>query len=80
MGVIGSIGLYTYNQPVEVVVQKEVVEVAPEWASEDCESCKEAYQAEQKRLNLKAKEQELVDQIVGLQAELDAVRNDLTSL
>ena len=78
---IALIGLSTYKAE-EVIVHKEVehVEVLPEWISEDCESCKEAYQKEQKRLELKAKEQELVDQIVGLQSELDTVRNELTSL
>lgn len=80
VSVLAVVGLSTYGQSEEVILEKEVVEVEtlPEWAEND-----EAVQAAQtviKRQELEAKEQVLVDQIVDLQTELDTVRGELESL
>lgn len=80
VSVLAVVGLSTYSQSEEVILEKEVVEVEilPEWAEND-----EAVQAAQtviKRQELEAKEQVLVDQIVDLQSELDTVRGELESL
>lgn len=80
MSVVIGVGLYTYNDTEEVLIEKETVtvEVLPEWAENE-----EAVQAAKdviRKQELEQKERELVDQIVGLQTELDTVRGELESL
>jgi len=78
-GIIG-VGLYTYSDTEEVILKKETVtvEVLPEWA--DNEEAVQAAQDVIRKQELEQKERELVDQIVGLQTELDTVRGELESL